>query len=712
MHELTSNTSARGSRSRTGGDGQSVTSSEIFDNMSVLRELNAERLVTLEKGKGAVDAQREARVVPALADYEFPRLRAELTEAIRRALGRPELPVQIDAINRAQFAGDFVVKIPDLLRDGGPKNYQQTYVPQIVAALKSDAKLEGKIAGIETKGIYVNLRLRDGYLLDTLKSVLTLEARFGLSDTEKGRAVVIDYSSPNAAKQLHAGHIRSTIIGHVLGNLHDACGATVYRVNHINDIGGFGFLLEGYRRWNQSFPPEMSPNDRLLELYAIRRGLERIVEHSGSFDELSPSERSLAEKYLGPVSDMGECRSRYEEFRSASDAAYQRLERGEREEVARWREMVDWSLADFQKFYDALGIHLDFTVGESFYLELGSEVVDSALAAGTAVKWTTERAEAESARVQQRYRDGEIEERVRDSLIEGIMKDVGATVVPLSGDRRFVVRRADGGSIYATRDLGALKFRREFFNASDILYVVGQEQRDHFRDLFEASRLLRLTGDCELSHIYFGFYVDAATKRKLSSREGAANVHALLAMSRQHFIEKYSDTAEFPEGERQTTSAQLAVGSLVFNDLKKDMHGSVDINAQDLGQTISEFEKSGGAYVVYTACRAQGILRKSGGNAPSIEQVRHEQLADPEVALISLVQRLPEKVADASRSNDPSVLVRHLLDLSAEFNTYYAKYPVIKDGTINEHRLVVCAAVAQALRNGLRICHVECPERI
>ena len=116
--------------------------------------------------------------------------------------------------------------------------------------------------------MYVNVTLADRWLLDGAQHVADLAAGFGLSDAQAARTFLVDYSSPNVAKVLHAGHIRSTIIGHVLSNLHEGCGALVYRVNHINDFGGFGFTLEGWRRFASHFPEGMKENERLLETTA------------------------------------------------------------------------------------------------------------------------------------------------------------------------------------------------------------------------------------------------------------------------------------------------------------------------------------------------------------------------------------------------------------------------------------------------------------
>src|SRR6185369_7463932 len=122
-------------------------------------------------------------------------------------------------------------------------------------------------------------------------------------------------------------------------------------------------------------------------------------------------------------------------------------------------------------------------------------------------------------------------------------------------------------------------------------------------------------------HIYFGFYVDAQTGRKLSSRNSVANVNHLLAESVKHFRAKSAERGDLTSEELDVTAQQLAIGSLVFNDLKQDIKGPVDVDTAAIEATIAGFEKSGGAYVVYTACRARSILRKFGGTLPRAETI-------------------------------------------------------------------------------------------
>jgi len=287
-------------------------------------------------------------------------------------------------------------------------------------------------------------------------------------------------------------------------------------------------------------------------------------------------------------------------------------------------------------------------------------------------------------------------------------------VVPLGNGERLVVRRADGLSIYATRDLGAILMRRQLFDPTDMLYVVGQEQQVHFARLFKAACAVGIaTPDRpRFKHVYFGFYVDARNGRKLSSRDSVANVGQLLAESIKHFRIKSAERGDLTDEELEATARQLAVGSLVFNDLKQDVRGPVEIDTTALDATIANFEKSGGAYVVYAACRARSILRKYGGEPPRAETLTYTAIAAEEASLLLRIQQIPELMSVAAEQSNPTFLVRHLLEIASIYNSYYMRVRVITDGVADPVRLLITKAIQQSLINGLRVCHVECPAKI
>ena len=206
--------------------------------------------------RDAVRERRRISVPPAEGEYPLANLRARITRALREQSGRADVPWEADVLERARFGADLAVRLNGLLKEVGPKEYIASHVPWMVEAMRSPA-LRDVVGAVSHKGIYVNVKLTDDWYLASVKSIVDLDSRFGLNDSRSARTHIVDYSSPNVAKVLHAGHLRSTMIGHVLGNFYEACGALVYRINHINDFGGFGFMLEGYGRFEAHFPSKL-----------------------------------------------------------------------------------------------------------------------------------------------------------------------------------------------------------------------------------------------------------------------------------------------------------------------------------------------------------------------------------------------------------------------------------------------------------------------
>jgi arginyl-tRNA synthetase len=678
-----------------------------------LAKINATRRRDVERRRDAHVAAHAARSAPRSVDYPLPRLRARIASALSKRWDKGPLDPQLEAIDRTSFGGDLSLKLPQLLKEGGPKGFIQHHLPWIVDVLRS-RDFADVIAAVQTKGMYINIRLHDRWFLNSAQIVADLGHQFGLNDAQKTRVILIDYSSPNIAKVLHAGHIRSTIIGHVLANLHEACGALVYRVNHINDFGGFGFLLEGYRRFEARFPPAMSQHESLVEIYHIRRTLERLAEDDVQFNQINDSDRLLLGRYFPETTDRAALQATYFDFVTASDKRFAALERGDKAEVDLWMRMVDWSLRDFQRFYDSLNIHIDFLLGESFYVQVGNDLVDDCIRNGTAILYTEATAAADQLQVDARMARGEIAAAEALTLAESIRKDIGAVVVPLDNGERFVIRRADGLGIYATRDLGAIKARREIFGPTEISYVVGQEQRVHFSRLFMAAHAVGIADRVQLlfKHIHFGFYVDATTGRKLSSRDTVVNVNQLLTSAIAHFRVKAAERGGMTSEELEATAQQLAIGSMIFNDLKQDIKASVDIDTAALDLTIAGFEKAGGAYVVYSACRARSIVRKHG-KPPARAETIPDTSVDPQEALLLLkIQQIPDRIAASAEQSNPTVLVRHLLDIANLYNSYYNRVQVITNGVVDHARLLFTKAIEQSLTNALRICHIECPDKM
>ncbi|MPZ66963.1 MAG: arginine--tRNA ligase [Pseudonocardiaceae bacterium] len=442
--------------------------------MNKLHALNEERLREAEAHLDATRRKHAAARPPALTGYPLPHLKERITTALSDSWGQGRLQVQFDIIERQGFGGDIALKFPQLLGNGGPRAFASDHLPWIASRL-SESDFEDVIERVDKAGMYVNLTLADTWFRTGARALVGHGDDFGRNDSLSGATIVVDYSSPNVAKSLHAGHIRSTIVGHVLSNLYEAAGALVYRVNHVNDFGGFGFVLEGWRRFGTSFPTEFSDNDKLLEVYRVRRTAERVLASECTWDDVSAQDRELLSRYFPDVNGLDTFRASFNDFTSHANERFARLEAGDEDEVDLWAQLVMVSLRDFDSFYDALNIRFDFVLGESFYYEAGDTVVEACLASGQAKVFTEADVAAEVERLDGELAAGKITTGEYRTFIASAEKDTGAVVVPLDDGVRFIVRRSDGRSIYATRDLGAVQLRREVFGATDMIYVVGQE---------------------------------------------------------------------------------------------------------------------------------------------------------------------------------------------------------------------------------------------
>jgi len=611
--------------------------------------------------------------------------------------------IELTYVDRNKFDADLCVKIPTLLQKY-KKDYVREVVPKLIDFL-NNSKLKDKIAKIESIGIYLNLSLKDEYLLSALKDVFSKSKKYWENDLNKKKDIVVDYSSPNVAKHLHAGHIRSTIIGHVLSNIYEKNWYTAHRVNHINDWGGFGFLIEWYLRWKDILPEFKNKNDLLFYIYTTYRKAEKASKSEEEFENV----KSDLEKYFDTLS-YNDFLNSYSDYIEASKEKFAKLEAGEEKIVNLWQEMVAWSLADFDKFYNLLNIHHDYVIWESFYAPLGVKLIEDLEKKWIVVLYTQELADKDIKKLQEKLDKEEITQKSFEATKEEILRDIWAYVIPLENFERFVVLKADKSSIYATRDLAAIKYRADNYNPDKIIYEVGQEQAEHFDKLFKSAKKIGLE-NIDFKHIYHWFYVDAKTKKKLSSRDWASNVIKLIEESIKYFKAKYQDNNELSAEEVNDISYKLAIGSIIFNDIKQDKKNPVWIST-DIQKTCESFEESWGAYVMYSIVRAKSILRKIDNFDESNFDIKNENLENIEKQILNEITRFPLVVKQAWESHNPAVITEFALTLARYYNSYYNAFRVIDWGKIVYKRAYITSAVAKVLENALNTCHIQVPERM
>ena len=471
--------------------------------------------------------------------------------------------ILVDQIERARFGADLALKFPGLLKDGGPRRFATEHAPAIRSAMEGP-EFADEVANVDSVGMYINVRLRDDWLLTVARSIAGAGPSYGRSYPLAAGRFVLDYSSPNVAKSLHAGHIRSTIIGAVLSNLLEAAGGLVFRINHINDYGGFGFLLEGQRRFEHSFPPGSDLNERSLEIYRLRRILERAIADGASVADLPGPDADLVHLVLPGVEAPEDLKAAMEEFAAAADRRFAALETGDPEEVGLWKQIVVASLEEFSSFYRSLDITFDFVIGESFYAQLGLQLVDEWLRSGAAVLVRRSRGGRRSpppAGLARRRRDLRQRVRVpRTGHPQGHRRGRGSHE-PVRALRGQTGRRSEHlrhtGPGRGRPPAEALRARPA------VIYVVGQEQKTHFERLFAASYQLGLADPARTTfdHIYFGFYVDAHTHKKLSSRESATGVAELFEVAQSYFRSRVSDRLVEVDEDPDDVARQLTIAS-------------------------------------------------------------------------------------------------------------------------------------------------------
>lgn len=682
----------------------------MHDQISSLEQYNVRLTEKTLETKKQVEAKRHAYGYTAKKTYVF----SQLTNSIQTILDQfltthypalEQLPCLIHRIDKDMYGADLTIKFDTTIVRALGKTFASEFVPQITTLLQENQPAL-RLTHVEQKGIYINCILEKSFRADLWEQILAIGNRYGDLDIYQGQSAIAEYSSPNAAKHLHAGHVRSTVIGYVLSNMYEHAWYTVHRRNHINDRGWFWQLIEGRQRWHDTLVWKwFRGNDLNYQIYTVYRQAEKLSKTRDAEEA-----KSLAEYF--DTSSQSAFEDDFQLFLFSSIVNFHSLEAGDSVAFTVRKEIVASSLVEFKEFYDKLDIWHDYTIGESYYEKIWRQCIEDGKKTGLIVTFTEQVAKQYVHAFDLAHPD--LDPLIRQKKHEEIHADINAEVVLLDNRERFVVLRSDGGSIYATRDLGCLRFRTQTRAPALIMYEVGQEQADHFEKLFETAGKLgwfdKKDGTrTHCLHIAHGFYVDAASKKKLSSRAGASNVHTLIDATINYFKDKYANSDEFTPQEIEHNARTLGIASIIINDLSKNRMDPVLVDP-DLTRTIEWFEQSGGAYLIYTVCRAKSLLRKatvsydaSFAKLQTKERTQHQQ------RLLQQLSELPILLEKATTQHEPSILVNYAYQLTQTFNSMYGATDRMIDDAV---ALKLTACYIQVMSNVLRICNIEPLERM
>ncbi|MGB8852502.1 MAG: arginine--tRNA ligase [Pirellulales bacterium] len=510
---------------------------------------------------------------------------------------------------------------------------------------------------------FINVRVRDSALAAALAAAVRDE-RLGVPPVARPATIVVDYSSPNVAKPMHVGHIRSTVIGDALARILRFRGHRVITDNHLGDWGTqFGMILWGWKHCRDDAAFAADPTAELGRLYRLVR---KVADAKPEELAADPTAAAVA--------------ARYPEAGREVLAETAKLHEGDPENRALWERFMPVCRAEIDRIYTRLHVSFDHTLGESFFQPFLTGVVDDLVARGLA----------------------------RESR--------GAIGVFLAGDDAppLLIRKADGAFLYATTDLATIKWRLEHWQPDRILYVVDHRQGQHFEQVFETARRWGIEG-VQLVHVAFGTVL-GDDGRPFKTRAGdTVGLEPLLdeGVERAAAIVESGDEARggLTAADRQRVAEAVGIGAIKYADLSQnrttDYVFSFDKMLQLTGNTA--------AYMQYAAARVEGIFAKGGIDRVALRgacrEVRIPHSRERALALELL--RFSEALEDVEADYRPNVLTAYLYDLAGCYSTFYDELSVLKaDAADRDSRLALCDLTGRVLRKGLELLGIGTVDRM
>jgi arginyl-tRNA synthetase len=571
---------------------------------------------------------------------------------------------------------------------------------------------------------FINLRLQDDWLAAELNRAVR-DDRLGIAPAPAPRTYVIDYSSPNVAKPMHVGHIRSTVIGDSLCRVLRFLGHEVISDNHLGDWGTqFGMIIYGYKHFADSAAYEAAPVAELSRLYKLVHKLvdyresqkalpavrESLARKESEIDRLSTQpktgdkaadkkrsqelNRALAAK-LGMAAELSALQKRIDGVEKDPDlsriaathanideavlAETAKLHSGDAENLRLWHEFLPNCRDEIARVYRRLDVRFDYEYGESFYHDRLATVV-------------------------------------ADLRKKGLAQDSqGAVCVFLDGfEAPMIVQKKDGAFLYSTTDLATIAYRMETWRPDAILYVVDHRQSDHFEKLFAAARRWGYT-KLEFQHVKFGTVMGADGK-PYKTREGtAAGLESLIdeAVSRAATVVAENDPdSRLSPDERREIAEVVGLGALKYADLSQNRTSDYTFSYDKMllmnGNTAT--------YMQYSYARVRSIFAKGGFDGTRLRSSKAAiTLAHPTERTLGLqLLRFSEALAETEADYMPHHLTAYLFDLAKSYSGFFENCPVLKAETddLRVSRLLLCDLTARTIRLGLELLGIKVVERM
>jgi len=563
-------------------------------------------------------------------------LETRLREAMTR-VGLPEgTPAVVSHAQRPEF-GDYQANgvMGAAKRAGTPA---RALAEKVIAA----ARLDDVGAHLEVAGPgFINIRLGEDFVAGCLAGSLVDPGR-----PAKAQTVVVDYSHPNLSKEMHIGHLRSTVIGDTIARVLEHLGHTVIRQNHVGDWGTqFGMLIAHMRQVN---------------------------DQAESLADLEAFYRDANAKFLSEP-----------DFADEARAVVVRLQSGDESILALWQQFIDTSIEHYEEVYARLGVsltHADIR-GESAYNDDLPRVIKDLDEHGLIT-------ESEGA------------------LCVFLDEFKGKDGRPLP----VIVRKSDGGYLYPTTDLAAVRYRCHTLKADRVLYVVDSRQTLHLRQVFAVARAAGFVREqCHLQHLPFGTIL-GKDGRPYRTRSGeAAKLVDVLEEAEQRAYRLVTEKSpEIEEEERRAIARAVGIGAVKYADLSKNRTSDYVF---DWNQMLS-LEGNTAPYLQYALTRILSVFRRAGLDRREVQappSLAHEA----ERALGIELLRLQEVLEQLAQDGYPHHLCSYLHELAGKFMTFYEQCPILRsEEPLRSERLMLSAQTAAVLEQGLQLLGIATVERM
>lgn len=520
----------------------------------------------------------------------------------------------------------------------------------VVAALPSVALVDR----VEVAGPgFINIFLSDAWLAENAGYFVTAPRQL-IGQTDSAQKIVVDYSGPNLAKEMHVGHLRGTIIGDCIVRVLEAVGHEVIRQNHVGDWGTqFGMLIahmESLRGQNDSADAEMSVQLSDLESF-YRQAKTRFDQEPGFAD--------LARSYVV------------------------KLQAGDEACLAAWRLFITESLRHCEDIYALLGVTLkpDDLKPESFYNNVLADIVNALDEAGLLT----------------------VSEGAKCVFLDEFKGKEGNPIPA-------IVQKSDGGYLYATTDLAALRYRGQTLQADRILYVVDARQSLHFQQVFSIARKAGfVTDQCSLEHIAYGTMM-GNDGRPFKTRSGdTVKLKELLNESVRRAADIVSDkNPSLDAQQREEVASVVGISAVKYADLSKNRTSDYVFD----WSTMLSFEGNTAPYMLYAYARIKSMLRKQQEEAGVVSApIRITQKEERE--LVIKILQCPETISLVVAECYPNHLCSYLYELAGIFMRFYEACPVLKaEPEIRDSRVTLLTLTAATLKQGLELLGLETLEQM